>query len=238
VIEACALRPDLETFPAGAATEVGERGISLSGGQKARLALARALYAQADVLFLDDVLSALDAHVGAHVWTRAIRGLARARGTTVLLVTHATHLIPEAEGVVVMGASGRVVGAGAPADLAAAGLVDAPARALGGGDRGAEPAAPEADVDAALADTPRPDADPPAPSSDAAKVGSASKAGALVLRAPPAAPPASAPAPAPAPASAGGKLVAAEDRSRGAVSTSTFRSYVDAAGGWPIALGL
>ena len=64
VLDACALRADLAALPAGDATEIGERGITLSGGQKARVALARACYQQADVYLLDDVLAAVDAEVG------------------------------------------------------------------------------------------------------------------------------------------------------------------------------
>ena len=66
-IKACALEDDFKTLPDGDSTEVGERGISLSGGQKARLTLARAVYARADVYLLDDCLSAVDQHVGRHL---------------------------------------------------------------------------------------------------------------------------------------------------------------------------
>jgi ATP-binding cassette subfamily C (CFTR/MRP) protein 1 len=67
VIDACALSVDLKILPRGDKTEVGEKGISLSGGQKARLALARAVYARADVYLIDDPLSAVDEHVGKHL---------------------------------------------------------------------------------------------------------------------------------------------------------------------------
>jgi ATP-binding cassette, subfamily C (CFTR/MRP), member 1 len=63
VIEACALKPDLEMLPGGDQTEIGEKGINLSGGQKQRVSLARAVYSNSDVYFLDDPLSAVDAHV-------------------------------------------------------------------------------------------------------------------------------------------------------------------------------
>ncbi|ODV84224.1 hypothetical protein CANARDRAFT_8901 [[Candida] arabinofermentans NRRL YB-2248] len=66
-IRACALTPDLSVLPDGDSTQVGEKGISLSGGQKARLSLARAVYARADVYLLDDILSAVDEHVGKHL---------------------------------------------------------------------------------------------------------------------------------------------------------------------------
>jgi ATP-binding cassette subfamily C (CFTR/MRP) protein 1 len=66
-VKACALTEDFAQLPDGDQTEVGERGISLSGGQKARLTLARAVYARADIYLLDDVLSAVDQHVGRHL---------------------------------------------------------------------------------------------------------------------------------------------------------------------------
>jgi len=68
VLFACALLPDLKHLPGGDMTEIGEKGINLSGGQKARVALARACYAHSDVLLLDDPLSAVDAHVGKHIF--------------------------------------------------------------------------------------------------------------------------------------------------------------------------
>jgi len=66
-VKACALLDDFTQLPDGDETVVGERGISLSGGQKARVALARAVYARADVYLLDDCLSAVDSHVGRHL---------------------------------------------------------------------------------------------------------------------------------------------------------------------------
>ncbi|THH19236.1 hypothetical protein EW146_g1884 [Bondarzewia mesenterica] len=72
VLEACALRPDLALMPEGDLTEVGERGITLSGGQRARVSLARAVYARADLTLLDDVLAAVDSHVARHVFDRVI----------------------------------------------------------------------------------------------------------------------------------------------------------------------
>lgn len=72
VIEACALKPDLEIMPAGHDTEIGEKGINLSGGQKQRISLARALYSNADIYMLDDPLSAVDSHVGKHIFDKVI----------------------------------------------------------------------------------------------------------------------------------------------------------------------
>ncbi|KAJ5216416.1 ABC multidrug transporter [Penicillium cinerascens] len=75
VIRACALKPDLDMLPAGDETEIGERGITLSGGQRQRLNIARAIYFDSPIILLDDPLSAVDAHVGRHLFDRAICGL-------------------------------------------------------------------------------------------------------------------------------------------------------------------
>ncbi|XP_035694460.1 multidrug resistance-associated protein 1-like [Branchiostoma floridae] len=72
VLEACALRPDLEMLPAGDNTEIGEKGINLSGGQKQRVSLARAVYSGSSVYYLDDPLSAVDTHVGKHIFNKVI----------------------------------------------------------------------------------------------------------------------------------------------------------------------
>ncbi|GAA6062217.1 hypothetical protein JCM10212_006452 [Sporobolomyces blumeae] len=72
VLDACALKEDLKILPNGDETEIGEKGVSVSGGQKARIALARAVYARADIYLLDDPLSAVDAHVGRHLFDRVI----------------------------------------------------------------------------------------------------------------------------------------------------------------------
>lgn len=75
VIDACALRADLDMLPNGDLTEIGERGITVSGGQKQRLNIARAIYFDADIVLMDDPLSAVDAHVGRHIMDNAICGL-------------------------------------------------------------------------------------------------------------------------------------------------------------------
>eukprot|EP00439_Symbiodinium_sp_Y106_P023674 s3358_g2.t3 len=85
-LESCALIQDLDALPSGIHTLVGEEGVQLSGGQKQRVSLARAVYSSAEVVLLDDVLSALDAHVGQHVWEKAICGALD--GRTRILVTH------------------------------------------------------------------------------------------------------------------------------------------------------
>ena len=73
-IRSCAMLSDLEILTAGDQTEIGERGINLSGGQKARIALARACYAKGvGVYLLDDILAAVDAEVGAHLVQHALQ---------------------------------------------------------------------------------------------------------------------------------------------------------------------
>lgn len=79
------LLPDLAMWPAGDATEIGDRGVTLSGGQKARVSIARSVYADADVYLLDDPLAAVDTHVGRALFERCIRGVLRNK--TVILVS-------------------------------------------------------------------------------------------------------------------------------------------------------
>eukprot|EP00899_Mesostigma_viride_P010623 jgi/Mesvir1/19562/Mv07034-RA.1 len=99
-VEVAALIPDLMEFPQGDFTEIGERGINLSGGQRARVALARAAYAQSDIVLLDDPLSAVDPAVARHLFSRCIKGFLSDR--TVVLVTHQLQFLPECDFVFVM----------------------------------------------------------------------------------------------------------------------------------------
>ena len=114
VLEACALEADLAALPSGDATEIGERGVTLSGGQKARVSLARALYADADVYLLDDVLSAVDAHVGRHLVDQALGATLVANGRTVLLASHQLSVIDRADRVLIL-RDGHVACDGTPA---------------------------------------------------------------------------------------------------------------------------
>ena len=116
----CALQEDLAALPSGDLTEIGERGINLSGGQKARVALARALYADKAVYLLDDVLAAVDSRTGAHLFQSIAR--LRSEGKCVLFVTSAVQLLRSsaADKVVVLEA-GRVTEEGSYASLVCAG---------------------------------------------------------------------------------------------------------------------
>uniref|UniRef100_A0A8C1YLH7 ATP-binding cassette sub-family C member 5 n=1 Tax=Cyprinus carpio TaxID=7962 RepID=A0A8C1YLH7_CYPCA len=100
VLEACCLFPDIIELPYGDMTEIGERGANLSGGQRQRVSLARALYSERPVLLLDDPLSAVDTHVGSHLFHSAIRHTAKSR--TVIFVTHQLQFLPECDEVVLM----------------------------------------------------------------------------------------------------------------------------------------
>ena len=118
-LDACALRPDLAELPAKDLQEIGERGVNLSGGQRARVALARACYADADVYLLDDPLSAVDAHVGASLWSDCLNGILKNK--TRVLATHHAHYAAAADAVVVM-KGGKVEAFGRPEELAARGV--------------------------------------------------------------------------------------------------------------------
>uniref|UniRef100_A0A672T498 ABC-type glutathione-S-conjugate transporter n=1 Tax=Sinocyclocheilus grahami TaxID=75366 RepID=A0A672T498_SINGR len=102
VLEACALLPDLDNLPAGDTTEIGEKGLNLSGGQKQRVSLARAVYRKADVYLLDDPLSAVDAHVGQHIFNKVIGPRGILRDKTRVLVTHGMSFLPQADLILVL----------------------------------------------------------------------------------------------------------------------------------------
>ena len=101
-IHACALIEDMKSLPDGDQTEVGERGISLSGGQKARLTLARAVYARADIYLLDDVLSAVDQHVGRHLIDNVLGPKGLLGGKTRILATNSIPVLLEADFVILL----------------------------------------------------------------------------------------------------------------------------------------
>ncbi|RHY29167.1 hypothetical protein DYB32_005373, partial [Aphanomyces invadans] len=116
VLLACQLGPDLAALPQGDRTVVGGRGVNLSGGQKARVNLARALYhREADLILLDDPLSALDVHVAQEVFDQGIRGLLANKSVVMVLSSH-YHLLQSADHIVVMD-QGRVVRQGSFAAL-------------------------------------------------------------------------------------------------------------------------
>lgn len=96
----CALERDFELFPHGDKTLVGERGVSLSGGQRARINLARAVYKDSDIYLFDDPLSAVDAHVGKHLFQECIKKYLD--GKTRILVTHQVQFLKEADLIIML----------------------------------------------------------------------------------------------------------------------------------------
>jgi ATP-binding cassette subfamily C (CFTR/MRP) protein 1 len=118
-INACALVDDLAILPDGDQTQVGEKGISLSGGQKARLSLARAVYARADVYLLDDPLSAVDEHVGRHIIDNVLGDSGLLASKTKVLATNSISVLSHADSIMMLSA-GKIVETGKYVDVMAA----------------------------------------------------------------------------------------------------------------------
>ncbi|KAG8444998.1 hypothetical protein GDO86_009951 [Hymenochirus boettgeri] len=100
VLSVCCLRPDLAILPNSDLTEIGERGANLSGGQRQRISLARALYSDRSIYVLDDPLSALDAHVGNHIFNSAIKKYLKSK--TILFITHQLQYLVDCDHVIYM----------------------------------------------------------------------------------------------------------------------------------------
>ncbi|XP_028401399.1 multidrug resistance-associated protein 4-like [Dendronephthya gigantea] len=109
VIKACALDKDIKDFHKGDQTLIGERGVTLSGGQRARVNLARALYYDADVYLMDDPLSAVDSIVGKHIFDECIRGLLKSK--VCILVSHQLQYLKDSNSILCL-QEGKVVGYG------------------------------------------------------------------------------------------------------------------------------
>jgi ATP-binding cassette subfamily C (CFTR/MRP) protein 4 len=107
VLAACALDVDIAQLPNGEMTEIGDKGVNLSGGQKARISLARAIYSRTAVVLLDDPLSAVDPHVARHLFDHAIVGLLRDRAT--ILVTHHEHFYEQGTVSLALGPNGTTL---------------------------------------------------------------------------------------------------------------------------------
>ncbi|CAL1711021.1 unnamed protein product [Somion occarium] len=115
IIRACCLEHDLEMLPHGEDTEIGEKGINLSGGQKARVSLARAAYSDADIVLMDDSLSAVDAYVGKQILENCLLNGPLADKTRVM-ATHALHVLDKTDYIYVMD-NGAIVEQGTFQDL-------------------------------------------------------------------------------------------------------------------------
>ena len=114
IIEIWQLGSDLEMLPGGDLTEIGEKGINLSGGQKARVSLARAVYADKDIVLMDDPISALDSNVKKQVFEQVLLG--ELKNKTRVLVTHAVDFIDRADRIIIM-EGGRIKHIGTYDDL-------------------------------------------------------------------------------------------------------------------------
>lgn len=118
VIRVCALERDLTLFPHGDNTIIGERGVSLSGGQRARINLARAIYKEADIYLLDDPLSAVDAHVGNTLFKECVCGYLKEK--CVVLVTHQLQYLKDCKKIYLLN-NGAVENSGTYDDIRNAG---------------------------------------------------------------------------------------------------------------------
>uniref|UniRef100_A0A914YYI3 Uncharacterized protein n=1 Tax=Panagrolaimus superbus TaxID=310955 RepID=A0A914YYI3_9BILA len=116
VMDACALYQDMSILPMGDITEIGEKGINLSGGQKSRISLARAVYQNHDVYLLDDPLSAVDSHVGAQLFLNVLGPEGMLRNKTRILVTHELSYLRYANLILVM-QDGKIVSEGSYAEM-------------------------------------------------------------------------------------------------------------------------
>ncbi|KAF7343123.1 ATP-dependent bile acid permease [Mycena venus] len=121
-LEVCALVSDLEVLEDGDESEIGERGVNLSGGQKARVSLARAVYSRASILLLDDVLSAVDAHTAHHLYHSCLRG-EMMQGRTVILVSHHVQLCAPGAAYIVALNNGRVQFQGSRQEFQSSGVM-------------------------------------------------------------------------------------------------------------------
>lgn len=214
MLTACALDLDIAQLPNGELTEIGDKGVNLSGGQKARISLARAIYSRTPVVLLDDPLSAVDPHVARHLFDHAIVGLLRDRAT--ILVTHHEHFQQLGTVALTLGANGttlkmkRLLEAGGlpirdpPASLQAAGIAVDAADQAGGSTTEATPAAPAAPA-------------APAPAAALESAPTPTEGSGMTKEKPD-----SAPAPT--------RLVLPEDRVLGIVKRSTYTNYASAAG--------
>lgn len=119
VIDVCQLKRDLQMLPYGDNTMVGEKGINLSGGQCARVNLARAVYHEADIYLLDDPLSAVDTHVGKGIFEDCIQAFLKDK--TVVLITHQFHYLKHVHKIIVIG-DGTLQTEGTYAELLNSGL--------------------------------------------------------------------------------------------------------------------
>ncbi|GFF56184.1 ATP-dependent bile acid permease [Aspergillus udagawae] len=116
VLFACALVRDLQILEDGDLTEVGPNGVNLSGGQKARISLARALYSRAGIIIMDDIFSAVDVHTAQHLYEHALTGELATRRTRILVTHHVRLCLPQVDYVAYLD-NGNLIFAGSLAQM-------------------------------------------------------------------------------------------------------------------------
>lgn len=114
IVNACCLEPDFSLMSDGDETQIGERGVNLSGGQKHRISLARAMYSDRDIYLLDDILSAVDVKVAKYIFRNCIQNTLR--GKTIIMVTHAVQYLEYCDYILLM-KDGGIIEEGEPRDL-------------------------------------------------------------------------------------------------------------------------
>uniref|UniRef100_A0AC34QIF0 Uncharacterized protein n=1 Tax=Panagrolaimus sp. JU765 TaxID=591449 RepID=A0AC34QIF0_9BILA len=117
VIRATALDHDIEKMPNKDEYIIGDEGTTLSGGQKARLALARALYQDEDIYLLDDPFASLDSKVSKYIWENCIEKLLKNRGKLVIIATHHTEYLTTADEIIMLNIEGKIIKNGKPEDV-------------------------------------------------------------------------------------------------------------------------
>ena len=135
VLEACALKRDLDVFENGDSTLVGEKGIVVSGGQKQRISLARALYSNARHVLLDDCLSAVDSHTAQHIFEHCVLGPLMYNRTCILVTHNIALCVPQAQHVIVLN-NGKITAKGKPETVMASGALGEDAQKSRPGSRG------------------------------------------------------------------------------------------------------
>ncbi|VDQ08273.1 unnamed protein product [Trichobilharzia regenti] len=112
VVSACALEADIAHLPGGDKTEIGEKGVNLSGGQKQRVTLARAVYQRSDIYLLDDPLSAVDTHVGKHLFDQVLGPKGLLKDKTRIITTNSFHWLSSADWIIVLNKNGEITQSG------------------------------------------------------------------------------------------------------------------------------
>ncbi|KRZ13592.1 Multidrug resistance-associated protein 1, partial [Trichinella zimbabwensis] len=102
VLDGCSLNRDLQLLSGGEEAEIGEKGVNLSGGQRQRISLARAVYQNADIYLLDDPLSAVDSHVGQHIFENIISNNGLLKDKTRVFVTHGLGYLKDVDKIIVL----------------------------------------------------------------------------------------------------------------------------------------